>query len=306
MIEKLAVYVLTHHKHSKEHLERCLWSIDNQPAKIEFDVVVNVNTQDQDYHESVCNFMSEDYQLIKTESDGYSGKGINSCLDHYLENYENNQWTHMCIISGGDYYYPMAFDLLNEIHRKSNFDYLSGMAHHVDSLRPLPPHRDDPRMVYPYQPKKWVWSFVDNRLPVFPFLFWDGEVVEGEDFPLCLSTKAVQSGLKTLEGKHDAAKYILTLNALVSHLNDEFTFVSTDCNEIYIMDRLGELRFNADHYDEEKGWPFDSNGLVYSEINADDYKVLENITRQVFPYVTMPQIWDHRGKCEFVSRNELV
>jgi len=34
--------------------------------------------------------------------------------------------------------------------------------------------------------------------------------------------------------------------------------------------------------------------------------VLENITRQFLPYVTMPQIWNHRGKCEFVSRNELV
>ena len=30
MIEKLAVFVLTYHKHSKEHLERCFWSIDSQ------------------------------------------------------------------------------------------------------------------------------------------------------------------------------------------------------------------------------------------------------------------------------------
>ena len=306
MIDKLAVYVLTYHNHEKAHLERCFWSIENQPTQVKYDVVVNYNSTKPEHFDELKEFVPEDYTVIQTESDGYTGKGINSCFEHYLENYENNQWTHMCIVSGRDYYYPMAFELLEEIHRKSNFDYLSGMAHHVDSLRPLPPHRDDPRMVYPYQPKKWVWTFVDNRLPVFPFLFWDGETVKGEDFPLCVSTKAVQSGLKTLEGKHDAVNYILTLNAIVSHLNDEINFVSTDCNEIYIMDKLSEIRFGSENYDEEKGWPFDSDGLVYSEINSDNYKVLENITRQFLPYVTMPQIWNHRGECEFVSRNELV
>ena len=199
----------------------------------------------------------------------------------------------------------MAFDVLNEIHEKSNFDYLSGMAHHVDSLRPLPPHRDDPRMVHPYQPKRWLWSFIDNRLPVFPFLFWDGESLSGEDFPLCFSTKAVSAGLNTLGGDHDVASYFLTLDALINHLDKNFTFVSTDCNEIYIQDFTEETKFDSEKYDEEKGYPFDVNGLVYSEMNAEEYQKLAGITRQFFPYVTMPQVWSHREKCEFVARNEL-
>jgi len=306
MIEKLAVYVLTYHKHSKEHLERCFWSIDNQPTKLEYDVVVNYNSTDKDYFETVASFVPEDYRLIQTESDGFAGKGINSCLNHYLENYEENGWTHMCIIDGDDYYYPMAFDLLNEIHDKSNFDFLSGMSHHVDSLRPLPPHRDDPRQVYPYQPKRWLWSFVDNRLPVFPYLFWNGEVVSGEDRVLCLSTKALKSGISTLEGNHDVFKYFLVLNALCKHLDGELVFVSTDCNDIYIYDCTHDNHSSKkEDYDEERGWPFDKNGLVYSEVNRDEYKTLDGITRQHFPYVTMPQVWSHQMKCEFVSGNEI-
>ena len=118
MIGKLAVYVLTYHKHKKEHLERCLWSIEKQPTKLKYDVVVNYNSTNKEYFEKVADFISEDYTLIQTESDGYTGKGTNSCLEHYLENYEENGWTHMCVIDGDDYYYPMAFvAILNNEHQ---------------------------------------------------------------------------------------------------------------------------------------------------------------------------------------------
>ena len=36
MIGKLAVYVLTYHGHSQQGiLERCFWSIENQPTEVE-------------------------------------------------------------------------------------------------------------------------------------------------------------------------------------------------------------------------------------------------------------------------------
>ena len=306
MIERLAVYVLTYHNHKKEHLERCFWSIENQPTKVEYDVVVNYNSTKPEHFEPLKEFVPEEYTLIKTKSDGYTGKGTNSCLEHYLANYADNGWSHMCIIDGDDFYYPMAFDLLNEIHEKSNYDLLSGMAHHVDSIRPMPPHRDDPRKVYPYQPKRWLWSFVDNRIPVYPYIFWNGEHIPGGEVTLCMSTKAVESDIRALEGANRCDDYFFMLDGIVAHLNKEINFVSTDCNDIYIYDCTQDsITRGADDFDEERGWPFDKDGLVYSSVNQDKYKILEGITRQFLPYVTMPQVWSHREKCEFVARNEI-
>ena len=306
MIDKLAVYVLTYHNHRKEHLERCFWSIENQPTEVDYDVVVNYNSTKPEYFETLKEFVPEEYTLIKTKSDGYTGKGTNSCLDHYLANYAENGWSHMCIIDGDDYYYPMAFDLLNEIHEKSNYDYLSGMAHHVDSLRPIPPHRDDPRQVYPYQPKRWLWSFVENRLPIFPYVFWNGEQIPGGEVTLCLSTKAVHADIRALEGPNRVDDYFFMLKGIIAHLNKEITFVSTDCNDIYVYDCTSDsITRGVDDFDEERGWPFDKNGLVYSEVNKDDYKVLDGITRQHLPYVTMPQMWSQLEKRQFASANEI-
>ena len=306
MIDKLAVYVLTYHKHTQAHLERCFWSIDNQPTEVNYDVIVNYNSTEPENFKELKEFVPKEYEIIQTESDGFTGKGTNSCLDHYLENFEKNNWTHMCIIDGDDYYYPMAFDLLNELHEKSNFDYLSGMAHHVDSLRPLPPHRDDPRKVYPYQPKRWLWSFVDNRLPVYPYVFWNGEQIPGGEVTLCMSTKAVQSNIRALEGENRIDDYFFMLKAIIAHINKEIVFVSTDCNDIYIYDCTQDsITRGNDDFDEERGWPFDKNGLVYSENNKEEYKVLQGVTRQHLPYVTMPQMWTHELKCQFVAGNEI-
>mgnify|MGYP003654140155 FL=1 len=307
MIDKLAVYVLTYHKHSQQHLERCFWSIENQPTELKYDVVVNYNSTVPEQFEVLKEFVPEEYTLIETKSDGFTGKGVNSCVDHYLENCETNSWTHMCIIDGDDYYYPMAFDILNELHEKTDFDYLSGMAHHVDSLRPAPPHRDDPRKVYPYQPKRWLWSFVDNRLPVYPYLFWNGETIPGGEVTLCMSTKAVQSDIRALEGENRVDDYFFMLKAVIAHLGKKINFVSTDCNDIYVYDCTQDsITRGTDDFDEERGWPFDKNGLVYSEVNKEEYKTLAGITRQHLPYATMPQVWTHELKCQFVAGNEIA
>ena len=307
MIEKLAVFVLTYHKHSKEHLERCFWSIDSQRDVFDYNVIVNYNSTDKDYFEKVANFVPEDYNLIQTESDGFTGKGTNSCLEHYLSVYEEQGYTHMCIIDGDDYYYPMAFDLLSQIEKKSNFDYLSGMAHHVDSLRPEPPR--DGRSVIPYLsfPKRWIWSFLDRRIPVFPYSFWNGEQIPGGEVTLCLSTKAVQSDIRALEGPNRVDDYFFMLKGIVAHLEDKINFVSTDCNDIYVYDCTQEgITRGKDDFDSERGWPFDKEGLVLSEVQRDEYKTLAGITRQHLPYVTMPQVWGPQDKCDYVAKNEVV
>ena len=305
MIDKLAVFVLTYHKHSKDHLERCLWSIESQEPSFDVDVIVNYNSTNKDYFDKVANNLSDDYELIQTESDGFTGKGTNSCLDYYLKVCKERDYSHMCIIDGDDYYYPMAFDLLGAIHDKSNFDFLSGMAHHVDSLRPAPPQ--DGREVIPYLKGRWVWSFTETRLPVFPYQFWNGKQIPGGEVTLCLSTKAVDSNIRALEGANRVDDYFYLLKAITAHLRGDITFVSTDCNDIYIYDctQEGITRDKEDDFDPERGWPFDKAGLVLSEVTKPEYKVLEGITRQHFPYVTMPQVWYQMDKCEYLRGNEI-
>ena len=308
MIERLAVYVLTYHNHKKEHLERCFWSIENQPTKVEYDVIVNYNSTKPELFEPLKEFVPEEYTLIKTKSDGYTGKGTNSCLEHYLTNYSDNGWSHMCIIDGDDYYYPMAFDLLDEIHEKSNYDFLSGMAHHVDSIRPMPPNFDDPRgkTECQYSEDRWIWSFADNRIPVYPYVFWNGKQIPGGEVTLCMSTKAVQSNIRSLEGPNRVDDYFFLLKAIAAHLRKEINFVSTDCNDIYVYDCTQDsITRGVNDFDEERGWPFDKDGLVLNEVEKSEYRVLNGITRQHLPYVTMPQVWGYDDKKRFVLESEI-
>lgn len=304
MIDRLAVFVLTYHNHNQEQLERCLWSIEQQEG-IDFEPIIVVNSTDETYFPKVQEWFGDDYSVVETESDGYTGKGTNSVLEYYRESLIS-EFSHMCIIDGDDYYYPMAFDLINQIHEKSNFDFLSGMAHHVDSIRPQPPN--DGRPVVPYKDDRWVWSFLDNRVAVHPYLFWDSQRIPGGEVTLCLSNKAAENEtLRCLEGANRVDDYFFLLTALIAHINRDLVFVSTDCNDIYIYDCTGEsiTQGKQDDFDPTLGWPYDKNGLVLSEVKKAEYEVLEGITRQHLPYVTMPQVWGGRQKAEYLKENDL-
>jgi len=305
MIDRLAVFILTYHNHNREQLDRCLWSIEQQEG-IDFEPIIVVNSTDETYFPKVKEWFGDDYSVVETESDGYTGKGTNSVLEYY-RNSLISEFSHMCIIDGDDYYYPMAFDLINQIHEKSNFDFLSGMAFHPDSLRTTPPN--DQRPEVSYKEGRWVWTFGDLRVSVYPYLFWinEGKRIPGGEITLCLSNKAAgNETLKCLEGPNRVDDYFFLLNGIIAHMNKELVFVSTDCNDIYIYDCTGDSITQGDHkFDSELGWPFDTDGLVLSESTKEKYKVLEGITRQHLPYVTMPQVWSIDQKVEYLKENDL-
>ena len=305
MIDRLAVFVLTYHNHTQEQLERCLWSIEQQDAGMDFEPIIVVNSTDETYFPKVQEWFGDNYSVVETESDGYTGKGTNSVLEYYRKSLIS-EFSHMCIIDGDDYYYPMAFGLIDQIHEKSNFDFLSGMAHHVDSIRPQPPN--DGRPVVPYKDDRWVWSFLDNRVSVHPYMFWDSQRIPGGEVTLCHSNKAAENEtLRCLEGANRVDDYFFLLTALIAHINRDLVFVSTDCNDIYIYDCTGEsiTQGKQDDFDPTLGWPYDKNGLVLSEVKKAEYEVLEGITRQHLPYVTMPQVWGGEQKAEYLKENDL-
>ena len=51
-----------------------------------------------------------------------------------------------------------------------------------------------------------------------------------------MSTKAVKADIRALEGENRIDDYFFLLKAIIAHLDNEITFVSTDCNDIYIYD----------------------------------------------------------------------
>ena len=72
-----------------------------------------------------------------------------------------------------------------------------------------------------------------------------------------------------------------------------------------INNNKGITRDKEDDFGSERSWPYDKAGLVLSEVTKPEYKVLEGITRQHLPYVTMPQVWYQMDKFEFLRNNEI-
>jgi len=144
------------------------------------------------------------------------------------------------------------------------------------------------------------------RIPVQPYVFWNGEKIPGGEVTLCMTTKAVKANIRSLEGENRCDDYFFMLKAVAAHLRKEINFVSTDCNDIYVYDCTQEsITRGTNDYDENLGWPFDKNGLVLGELKRDEYKVLNGITRQHLPYVTMPQVWGIEDKKKYVHGCEV-
>ena len=79
---KVLSIILTSSKYKL--LLRCIDSVIKQyPVNFDYDIVINVNTKNQEYFKKVSIEIPKIYNnliIIQTESNGYPGKGHNSCL----------------------------------------------------------------------------------------------------------------------------------------------------------------------------------------------------------------------------------
>ena len=307
-IKKVCVMPLVSPSISFEHIDRCVWSVEKQdPVPFEFEVVIIVNSTDEVYAKSVEDRYAKDYEVIITESNGKSGRGHNERCDTYRKIYKDRGYTHLMPIDGDDYYYPMAFYSVNELEKKSKFDYLSGMAPFVDTKRVVAP--PDNRPYVGLGDGRFVWSFCQNKHPLAtaPVGFWDGKQCPGGEPVLCISNKAINCNLRYLDDIGLGDDYTHLCQSVLAHLAGKLTWVGTDCNEIYIYDQLlMDSSSRKDHdMDPKRGWPFDAAGVLEREIKKKKYQKLEGITRQHLPYATLPQIWSDTDKSKYIKENLL-
>lgn len=107
---KVLSIILTSSKYKL--LLRCINTVINQyPVNFEYDIVININTKNEEYFKKVSKEIPKIYKnnnliIIRTESNGYPGKGHNSCLNIFKN---NKQYDYLLMIDGDDMYYPCAF-----------------------------------------------------------------------------------------------------------------------------------------------------------------------------------------------------
>ena len=99
-------------------LEKCVNSVLEQQKDgliFEYDTKIIVNTLTESYYERVKKkYETRDVEVIRTESNGYPGKGHNSCLQYFKE----TTYDYMTMIDGDDMYYPCAFQIFSNMLKK--------------------------------------------------------------------------------------------------------------------------------------------------------------------------------------------
>ena len=125
---KILSIILTSSKYKL--LLRCIDSVINQyPVNFEIILVINVNTKNDDYFNKVKKEIPLLYKnnitIVRTESNGYPGKGHNSCLEIFKN---NDSFDYLLMIDGDDMYYPCAFQRFeNFLNKYPDMDLLHMM-----------------------------------------------------------------------------------------------------------------------------------------------------------------------------------
>ena len=116
MESKFLVTILTSSK--LDYLKQSYNSIINQqPSNIKYDVVIIVNTLKDEYYEQVKTTFYES-KVVITESNGFPGKGHNSCIE-YFKNHE--EYDYLIYLDGDDFFYPFFFKNL-EVYLQQSYN----------------------------------------------------------------------------------------------------------------------------------------------------------------------------------------
>ena len=100
---KLLITLLT--SSNIDYLKPTYNSVKNQmECNIDFKIIIVVNTLNKDYYSQVNNYFIE-VEVIKTESNGYPGKGHNSLFEIFNQ-YTNYEY--LLPLDGDDFLYPCA------------------------------------------------------------------------------------------------------------------------------------------------------------------------------------------------------
>lgn len=117
---KILVTILTCSKIN--FLKESYFSVKNQEiSRLNYEVIIIVNTLSDNYYNEVLNTI-KDCKIIRTQSNGFPGKGHNSCIEYFRNNIE---YDYLIPIDGDDFLYPFFFkNMQNYINYPYNPDVL--------------------------------------------------------------------------------------------------------------------------------------------------------------------------------------
>lgn len=98
-------------------LKLCYQSLYNQlnESNLNYDIIIIINTLNDDYASSVLNSFNDKCKIIRTESNGFPGKGHNSCIEHFRN---NTNYDYLIPIDGDDFVYPWFLDSISKYNNE--------------------------------------------------------------------------------------------------------------------------------------------------------------------------------------------
>lgn len=87
-------------------------------SNINYEIIIIINTLNNDYASSVLNEFNNKCKVIRTDSNGFPGKGHNSCIEYFRN---NSSYDYLIPIDGDDFVYPWFLDSIcnynNELYK---------------------------------------------------------------------------------------------------------------------------------------------------------------------------------------------
>lgn len=280
-----------------EEVVRCINSVrDQEEHPFDWDIKVVANTNDDEYAESIRTAVG-DFEVVQTESNGGNGMGHNSVLQLFRDRYREEGYTHLIMVDADDFYYPCAFQAIDDLLiLDPDIDYC-GVGTNADSVRRGTGHSSIELI-----PGIHLHSNFNRRYPIPMNVLHDGQSCPGGEVTLFVSANAVEQDLWHMEWPMIPDDHTHMLWAMKHHVLGNLKYVSTDTTDIYVYDKTRPtgttnqptFKFNP------ADWPAEAREYLFGNF-AD----IVGITKGHLPFLTLPPIFFPGEKCDFV-RDQLL
>lgn len=279
-------------------LERLIVSAVNSVqhcSQVRMHGLVVCNTLDEDYPRSARSIAYEHgWEFVQTESNGRPGKGKNSALKYFAENYPSHYM--LLLMDGDDFLYESALGLLEKIATRTGCDVLGLQTNDIVERLEIPGYSGvrftvDNEVRYLYS-----WWNVQGNLYAMPEHYQ--KVVRTNrlgdhstpDRIILFSHRAAKT-LRCSEQLPVYEDYILSLNAQKEYLTGNLKYFNTSTTHIYVYDKTNESS-TCRVYDKEANGDWSVHEQLFKQEVADLEPYLEGFHASEVPFIYV----DHSPK----------
>lgn len=265
-------------------LRESLNSVINQQNFDDYHIFIIVNTLNEVFYQDVIrefgyNKHDKLKKIIRTESNGFPGKGHNSVLDIFYKNYK---YDYLIKLDGDDFLFPTAIERINNVQVTENSDVISLVGNcsvintgfNYSKERKLDPHTNTRFMDYKLQMEfniKEVGNITNideclNNLNTTPIRL------------LCLNRKILdkykklynEEMFKCVDIEYCVIFYkeLYETNYKITHLTDAYVYLYNGINENSVTTKHENVEFA--HYNDERI----RNGLL-QKYQLTQYRISE-------------------------------